>query len=150
MEEKKDIFDKLMELPLLRIFRPIYQKYKEQLLYLFFGALTTFLNLFVFWVCVKYLPPLWANVIAWIAGVVFAYVTNRIWVFASKSEKLMKEFISFTLGRLATLGLEELILWVGIEVLSIKTMIVKIVAQILVIIGNYLVSKWFVFKEDRT
>ena len=80
MEEKQDILDRIMNLPVLRAVNPFYRKYKEQLLYLFFGALTTFLNLFVFWVTAKILPPLWANVIAWVAGVIFAYVTNRIWV----------------------------------------------------------------------
>ena len=148
MEKNKDIFDKIMSLPGLRALYPFYSRHKEPLLYLFFGALTTLLNLFVFWLCAKAMPPLWANIIAWIAGVIFAYVTNRIWVFNSKSENLIKEFLSFTAGRLATLGLEELVLWVGISLLGLNTMAVKITAQILVIIGNYLVSKLFVFKKQ--
>ena len=145
--ERKDIFDRIMAWPVLRIFEPFYRKYKEQLLYLFFGALTAFLTLFVFWLCAKAMPPLLANVIAWIAGVIFAYVTNRIWVFNSRSASIAAEFLAFCGGRLATLGMEELVLWLGISVLHGNIMLVKTIAQVLVIVGNYAVSKWFVFKD---
>ena len=55
---------------------------------------------------------------------------------------------SFTVGRLATLGLEELILWLGISVLAVNDLLVKIVDQVLVIVGNYVISKFLVYKKD--
>ena len=146
MNEHWDIFDKIMTLPGLRLLEPLYRRYKQPLLYLFFGVLTTALNLFVFWLCAKALPPLWANAAAWVAGVVFAYVTNRVWVFQSRSGRVWKEFLSFSAGRLATLGIEELMLWAGIDLLHLDAMPVKLAAQVLVVIGNYVVSKLFVFR----
>lgn len=146
-QDRQDIFDRLMRLPGLRVFEPFYRKFKEQLLYLFFGVLTTLVNLIVFYFTTRRLPPLGANVIAWIAGVLFAYVTNRTWVFRSSNTGILREFLSFCGGRVVTLLLEEVVLWGGISLLRFNTMIVKIIAQILVIVGNYVVSKWFVFKE---
>lgn len=143
--ENKDIFDRIMHLPVLRIFEPFYIRFKEQLLYLFFGVLTTIVNLAVFWLALRALPPLGANVIAWIAGVLFAYVTNRTWVFHSSNEGIGREFLSFCGGRVVTLLMEELVLWAGISLLHVNPMVVKIIAQVLVVVGNYVVSKWFVF-----
>lgn len=145
--ENKDIFDRLMQLPVLRLFEPFYKKYKEQLLYLFFGVLTTIVNLIVFWLVLHSLPVLGANIVAWVAGVLFAYVTNRTWVFKIHNGSIVREFISFCGGRVFTLLMEEFILWSGISLLHVNAMIVKIIAQILVVVGNYIVSKWFVFKE---
>ena len=150
---RPDIFDRIMALRLLRPLRPFYEKYKEPLLYLFFGGLTTLLSIFLYWLFAHPLgvPPLAANVVSWILCVAFAYVTNRTWVFRDKArgaKGILREAASFTAGRLATLGLEELILWLGISVLGIGDLVVKIVAQVLVIVGNYVISKFLVFKKD--
>ena len=152
MESRQDVFDKIMAIRLLRPLQPFYKKYKEQLLYLFFGALTTLVNLATFAFCSYslHIEVLISNVIAWVVGVVFAYVTNRIWVFASGTKgakAIMKEAASFTAGRLATLFMEEAMLWIGIDLLDVSSMVVKIISQIAVIIGNYIVSKLFVFKK---
>jgi len=148
-----DIFDRIMAWRWLRPLRPFYEKYKEPLLYLFFGGLTTLLSIFLYWLFAHPLgvPPLAANVVSWILCVAFAYVTNRTWVFRDKArgaKGILREAASFTAGRLATLGLEELILWLGISVLGIGDLVVKIVAQVLVIVGNYVISKFLVFKRD--
>ena len=83
-EEKPDVFDRIMSLQLLRPLQPFYHKYKEPLLYLFFGGLTTLLSIFLYWLFAHPLglAPLVANIISWILCVAFAYVTNRTWVFA--------------------------------------------------------------------
>ena len=150
--DKPDIFDRIMAWRLLRPLRPFYQKYKEPLLYLFFGGLTTLLSIFLYWLFAHPLglPPLMANVISWVLCVAFAYVTNRTWVFEGKARGargILREAASFTAGRLATLGLEELILWLGIAVLGVNDLIVKIAAQVLTIVGNYIISKFLVFKK---
>ena len=151
--DRPDIFDRIMALRLLRPLRPFYEKYKEPLLYLFFGGLTTLLSIFLYWLFAHPLgvPPLAANVVSWILCVAFANVTNRTWVFRDKArgaKGILREAASFTAGRLATLGLEELILWLGISILGVGDLVVKILAQVLVIVGNYLISKFLVFKKD--
>ena len=151
--DKPDIFDRIMAWRWLSPLRPFYTKYKEPLLYLFFGGLTFFLSIFLYWLFAHPLglSPLIANAISWILCVAFAYATNRTWVFKDKARTpggIMREAASFAAGRLITLGLEEAILWLGITVLGVADLPVKIVAQVLVIVGNYLISKFFVFKKN--
>ena len=78
----------------------LYLKYKEAILYLIFGGLTTLLNIVTYAVCshLFHIDTLISNAIAWVAGVAFAYVTNKIFVFESKTDTikaLIKECISF-------------------------------------------------------
>ena len=91
-----------------------------------------------------------SNVISWILAVLFAYVTNRTWVFASKvrgAGKIAAEMASFFGGRLLTLGIEEGILLVFAQWLKFDPLLVKVIAQIVVLILNYVVSKWMVFRK---
>lgn len=86
------------------------EKIKELVLYLVFGVLTTVVNLIVYALCNKVMDVLISNVVAWIAAVAFAYVTNKLFVFESKSwakNIVVKEVISFAGARLLTLGIEE-------------------------------------------
>lgn len=154
MGTEKDIFDKTMELPILRILNSFYKKNKEILLYLFFGGLTFLVstssyavfNIRMGW------DALTANIVSWILAVAFAYVTNRIWVFESNAYgggNLIKEIISFVGGRIATLVIEELILFVFVTALEMNSILVKIVAQVIVIALNYVISK-FVFRPQKS
>lgn len=150
--ERPDVFDRIFAWRPLRPLLPFYAKYKEPLLYLFFGGLTFLLSVFLYWLLAHPLglAPLLANAISWILCVAFAYVTNRTWVFTQKArtgKEIAREAASFAAGRLFTLGLEELILWLGISVLRVSDLLVKIAAQVLVIVGNYVISKWLVFKK---
>lgn len=152
MKKDKDIFDRIMEWKILSIFNPFYKKYKEVLLYLFFGGLTTFISIgsYAFFDISMHMDPMIANIFSWILAVLFAYVTNRIWVFDSNAEGMkgiIQEMVSFFGGRVATLLMEEVILYVGINLLSMNSIGVKVAAQILVLVGNYLISKLFVFKS---
>ena len=151
--EKHDIFDRIFSLNLLSPFHPLYRKYKEPLLYLFFGGLTFCLSIALYWLFAHPLgmTPLVANALSWVLCVAFAYVTNRTWVFKEKAHDrrgIAREAASFVLGRVATLVMEEAVLWLGISVLGISDIAVKVVAQVLVIIGNYIISKRFVFRKD--
>lgn len=150
--EKKDIFDRLMELPCLNIFQKTYKKYKEVLLYLFFGGLTTFISILMFGglVALFETDPLVANVISWIISVAFAFITNCIWVFdgLGKSKKaIWGQMIDFYVGRALTLLLEELILFVFVKQLECNSMMIKIVAQAVVIVLNYVISKLWIFRR---
>lgn len=151
MDEKKDIFDRLMGLRPFRPLRPFYVKYKEPLLYLFFGGLTTLISIFVFWLFNSPLGlnELVANLISWLLAVLFAFLTNKTWVFQSGGQEkgFLSLMLSFYAGRLVTLGLEELLLLVFITWLGFNSMAVKIAAQIVVIVLNYVISKLLVFRD---
>jgi len=127
-------------------------KYKEVLLYLIFGGLTTVVSLVSFWVCTYplHINVLISNVISWICAVTFAYFTNAKWVFEAKPQsrgEAFRQFVSFYAGRLATLGVEEAILLVFVTLLHGNEMIVKVIAQVVVVVLNYVVSKLFVFRK---
>lgn len=138
--------------------KDLYKKYKEIINYLIFGILTTIVNLVIKYVLLfTILNP--ANafelqiaiIISWIAGVLFAYFTNRKFVFESKNENKLKEFISFVVARISTLLLEMFIMWFFVTLLKLNSdlyvVIFTLVAQVAVVIGNYIFSKLFVFKK---
>lgn len=152
LEEKKDIFDRIMSLPVLNIFEPFYKKHKEGLLYLFFGGLAFFLSIFLYWFMysVMHLNELVNNTIDWIICVAFQFFTNRTWVFDGKVDNtrdFVKQAASFTLGRLFTLVVEDVLLFIFITMLGFAQMPVKLAATFVVIALNYVISKLFVFKE---
>lgn len=149
--EKKDIFDKIMGLPGLRILEPFYKKNKEVLLYLFFGGLTVVVSVvtYGYFTMGCHMNELVANVISWIIAVLFAFITNRIWVFDKPTDTMgafLRQLVSFLGGRVLTLLVEEALLFVFITCLDFNSMLVKVVAQVVVIVLNYVFSKWFVFK----
>lgn len=150
---KKDFFDLLMEKQCFRFLNPFYKRHKEVLLYLFFGGLSFFVNIgsFIFLNKNLSLNELVANVISWIVTVLFVYVTNKLWVFKVDVKTKRAEIfqiLSFFIGRFGTLFLEEAILFVFITKMKLNSTIVKIVAQIIVIVANYVISKLVVFKKN--
>lgn len=128
--------------------------FKQILLYLFFGGCTFVVSMvsYIGGEYILHLNPLVANIFSWVLAVTFAYITNRIWVFDSKASRfkaVLKEIILFYSGRLVTLGIEEVILWIGIILMKCDSIGVKIVAQLIVIISNYFISKLFVFERKN-
>lgn len=127
---------------------------KEIGLYLFFGILSFIVSIssYAFFEYVCKVSPLIANCFSWVLAVSFAYITNRTWVFTDKAhgfEAVVKETFAFFTGRIATLLVEEAILYVGISIFSFHSMFVKIVGQIVVIVLNYFVSKLLVFNTRK-
>lgn len=152
MGNKQDIFDKIMHLPILQIFEPFYKKYKEVILYLLFGGATFFINLWLFTLLthVMKMDALVANVIDWIICVLIQFSTNRTWVFNNNvcsTTELIKQIVSFFGWRLLTLIIEETILAVFIVLMNLNSFIVKLLAQVVVIVLNYVISKWLVFRK---
>jgi predicted membrane protein len=150
--KRLDIFDKLMSLPVLNIFEPFYKKNKEILLYLFFGGLAFLLNIILFYIFYADLlfNELVANALSWILCVLFQFFTNRIWVFDGKTDNniaFFKQMFSFTAGRVFTLVIEEIILAIFITCLNLPSLPVKLAAQVIVIVLNYVISKLYVFKK---
>lgn len=152
--DKKDIFDKIMDLPLLNIFKPFYNKHKETLLYLFFGGLSFVLNMLLYYSITELLKinVLISNIITWIIIVAFCFITNKKWVFndtSSTNKSLLSQIVSFYASRLITLGVEEIILFIFITRLQLNSLIIKIIAQIIVIILNYVFSKLIIFRKEK-
>lgn len=148
---KPDNFDRMTGLRLLRLLQPVCRKYKELLLYLIFGVLTFVVSVAAY-AAGEYLlglSPLWANVLSWVLAVSFAYVTNRTWVFEGRAETagaVLRECLTFVCGRLFTLGLEEVLLAAGIYGLGWNSLAVKVIAQIVVVVSNYFISRSLVFR----
>ena len=152
-EKKTDIFDRIMQLPVLRRFYGLYEKHKQILLYILFGGFTTVVSIgsFVLFVSVMGMNELVANVLSWLLAVGFAYITNRIWVFCSRTQgrELGKEVVTFYSGRLLTLAMEEGFLLVFVTWLHLNSTVIKVLAQVAVLIGNYVISKFFIFRKGN-
>ena len=145
-----DVFDRVIHLPVLNRLEPFYRAHKQVLLYLFFGGLAFIVSIASYALFIKVFKTdaLIANVFSWIFAVSFAYVTNRTWVFDSDAvgrKAVTKEIGKFVSGRIATLVVEEIILLVFIKWLHFDSLAVKVVAQVVVILLNYVVSKLWVF-----
>ncbi len=126
----------------------LYRKYKEIINYLIFGVLTTLVNIVVYYIfadCfnVQYMI---SNLFAWFLSVLFAYITNRKYVFESKSESIFTEMVKFFGSRITTGVLDMVFMWLLISVLLFNGMISKIIVNVLVVIANYILSKLVVFK----
>ncbi len=134
--------------------KELYLKYKEAINYIIFGVLTTVVSLAVYYISVFiFLNPenaiqlQIANILSWIAGVAFAYFTNRKYVFESTEKNKLKEAGKFVLARVATLIMDMIVMWLGVTVLLLNDKIIKLISQIVIIISNYIFSKLFVFKK---
>ena len=139
---------------MIKKIKELYVKYKEIINYLIVGGLTTFVALGVYYASVlTFLNPnngielQIANILSWIAGVIFAYFTNRKYVFESKNPNKLQEAAKFTASRLVTLFLDMATMFIGVTLLKFNDKIIKLIAQVLVIIGNYIFSKLFVFNK---
>ena len=126
--------------------------YKDAIPYIFFGVCTTLVNMIVYWLCahVFLFSVMISTIVAWILSVLFAYVTNRKYVFHSVVnglEEIAKEVISFFSCRLLTGGIDLLCMFVFVDVLQMNDLFIKVVANVLVIVLNYVASKLFIFKK---
>lgn len=131
----------------------IYHKNEEIWNYLISGGLGVVISVGSFWLCrVIGLDIIPSNVISWIIAVLSMYVTNKFFVFKTKcntKKELFIEFISFIGARVSTLVIETAIIYVGAEVMHINEIIVKVIAQVVVIVLNYVFSKLWIFKNKK-
>lgn len=132
----------------------LWLRYKELFFYAVFGVGATVINIVSYSVLAnafgkKYF--LIANIIAWILAFIFAFITNKLFVFESKSweaQIAIKEFVGFLSARLATGILDTVLMWLFVSVISLDDTLSKIIINILVIIINYIASKFFIFKKE--
>ena len=122
---------------------------RELILYVVFGAFTFFVNLisYFFFANLLGINYLVSNGIAWFLSVLFAYITNRTWVFESKSPHILKEMSLFFGGRIFSGVVDMVLMYTFIDLLVFDSSISKIVVQIIVIVLNYIFSKLIVFKD---
>ena len=132
----------------------LYKKYKEFINYVIVGGLTTLVSMVIFygstWTFLDGNDALElqiANVISWTGAVIFSYFANRIFVFESKEKNILKEFFAFISSRLLTLLLDMGTMFVLSTLLQVNYNISKIIAMVLVTVGNYVISKVFVFRK---
>lgn len=131
--------------------RQIYRKNREIVAYLFWGACTTTVSVISFvaaHMCFN-VNELAANLISWFFAVSFAYITNKIRVFRSsvKGLEILREIFLFFSSRMMTLLLEEIIMAIFAVKLSFNGMAVKTVCQFVVLVTNYIISKFITFKK---
>ena len=131
-----------------------YQRYRELITYLVFGVLTTLVSLATYFVCTRFfldatnaMELQLANVFSWIISVLFAYVTNRRYVFQSRG-KVGQEMAKFYLSRVGTLGMDMFLMYLLVTMGGIQDGIAKVFVQVFVIVANYILGKLLVFKGE--
>lgn len=130
----------------------LYKKYEEIINYLVIGVLTTVISLITYYICVytvfnpdNAILLQCANIISWVVSVTFAYITNRNIVFKSKDPNIKKEGLKFYGARIITLLLDMLFMFITVTMIGLNDKLMKLIANVWVIILNYIISKLFVF-----
>ena len=121
----------------MKLLKSLFLKYRELILYVFFGGLTTLVNWAGYWLLadVFHVPYLWATAIAQVLSILFAYVTNRIWVFESKAKGFSAVFW-------------EMVRFFGCRAASF-VLVMKLLSNVIVVIVNYVFSKLIVFRKPK-
>lgn len=127
-------------------------KFKPQILYLFFGGLTTLVNIICYYLAYNIfeVSNVTSTALAWVMAVIFAFVTNRIFVFQSKArgiKNILRETVSFFTCRFLTGVMDVAIMWFAVDIMLWDSLVWKMISNILVTILNYFASKIFVFKK---
>lgn len=121
----------------------------EIIRYLFWGVATTVVNVVSYYLFSQFIEGIFIpTTIAWIISIIFAYVTNTLFVFKEDRLKI-KQFVEFSISRLSTLVIEIILMYVLVNLIFIDDMIAKIAVNVVVIVLNYVISKLFVFKKKN-
>ncbi len=133
--------------------KELFFKYREVVLYLFFGGCTTLVNIGAYFVLdVMGISTAFSTVMAWLLSVLFAFITNKIFVFSSRSSGhrgIFKEGFSFFSCRFLTGVLDLVIMLLFVDKLGLNGLLIKVLSNILVIALNYVFSKLFIFKGSK-
>ena len=160
LEVIENFFLNILDKMKLKKIADIYRNHLEGMRYLVFGALATVINLGVKFLLLFTILDASnefqlqaAVIISWIVACIFAYFTNRVLVFKSKSDKILKEAVSFVTARLVTLGMEMVIMFFFVTLLGLDSnlwvAVWSVFAQVVVILSNYIFSKLIIFKKDK-
>ena len=130
-----------------------FHKYKEVISYLFFGGCTTLINIISYMLFrAANIDMLISNSLAWVVSVLFAFITNKLFVFESRNvgfKKTMVECIYFFICRLLSLVFDLGFMYLLVDIFSCNELLSKIASNIIVIIINYVLSKLLIFKKKR-
>ncbi len=134
--------------------KALLQKYREQIVYLIFGALTTLVDFGVYWLMerVLHLGTVPSQAIGVAAAILFAYAVNKIWVFRDKATGLRAwmQFLSFVSMRLVSGAFQTAAVWLFVDILHLYDLAVKLVVAVAVVILNYIFSKLIIFRKKGT
>lgn len=142
----------------MELIKNYYEKYKEVIKYLIFGVLTTFVNYVVYYTLIFAIGTsegaigFTCNFFATVVSILFAYVTNRKFVFESKAndkKEILKEMTSFFSCRVFSMVIDSLIYFVGCTIMKFPDFIIKTISQVVVIVLNYVFSKLIIFKNKE-
>lgn len=129
--------------------KKIVWKYQDIIIYFIVGCLSTFVNLLSYAFYRLFIPSYLINIVlSWLTSLVFAFFMNHKYVFKSKNNKIKQEFLSFTISRLLTLGMEILFMYLLVDLIQVNDLIAKVIVQFLVFLTNYLFGKFIVFKKE--
>ena len=129
--------------------KKIFWKYQDIIIYFIVGCLSTFVNLLSYAFYRLFIQSYLINIVlSWLTSLVFAFFMNRKYVFKSKNNKIKQEFLSFTISRLLTLGMEILFMYLLVDLIQVNDLIAKVIVQFLVFLANYLFGKFIVFKKE--
>ena len=134
--------------------KELYKKYKEIIMYLIFGGLTTLVNIVSYAILARLLniETVTSTIVALIISILFAYITNKIFVFESKTNNkkdLTREIISFFACRALSGVMDVVIMYVTVDVWHFNDIIMKVISNIIVIIVNYVFSKLIIFRKKK-
>lgn len=132
------------------------KKFKEIFSYLVVGVLTTIVSLVTYFIVTRtFLNPnkalelQIANIISWVVAVIFAYITNRIFVFESKNKNIFLEFFLFVIARILSLLMDMGCMFIVVTLLKQSDIMGKLVSQVVVTVANYIFSKLIVFRHKK-
>lgn len=128
------------------------KQYREMIMYIIMGIFTTAVNISSFYILVEILDTDYktATVIAWILSVLFAYITNKIYVFQQKTSdmrSLLRELAAFFSVRLLSLGIDLGMMILLVSQFHTNETLAKILDNVVIVVVNYIASKWLVFKK---
>ena len=137
---------------MINVILGLIKKHKSFIAYGVFGVLTPIVNIVTYNVCYNNfgISNTLSNIAAWILAVTFAYLTNKVWVFDSKSwiwEVLRREVPAFISCRVATGVLDIVIMFICVDIMGLHALLMKVISNVLVIILNYVFSKLVIFKK---
>lgn len=154
LEIVENFFLQILDKIKLKPLADLYRNHREGWRYLIFGALSTIVNIVAYSVAFYSLniDNGKSNILAWVIAAVFAYITNKIFVFESKvdtKKALLKEATSFFGCRLLTLAVDQFIMVVGVDKFGLPGFIMKVISNVIVIILNFVLSKLIIFKKKK-
>jgi len=129
-----------------------FEKYKSVISYLFFGVLTTLVNIVTYNALYYKLDVsnVKSNIVAWVLAVLFAYITNKLYVFNSRSwspNYLVREIFLFFSARFITGLIDTAIMYLAVDIMGQEAFVWKLLTNVIVVVLNYVASKFLIFKK---